>query len=79
MGTKTTMETSVDLPNLCASTEYIFEIRACNILDSRGDGCSKFVTKTTFLTERGTIGKSAGVSISAKPHIYGIIMLASYM
>ena len=65
------------------STEYIFEIRACNVLDSKGDGCSRFDTKATFMTERGKMGQPAGVSSSAEPQRSGskgqIIMLASYM
>ena len=79
----TTPETTVELPNLLASTEYIFEIRACNLLNSKGDGCSKFHSNATFITKRWKMGEPAGISNSAEPERYGIkgwiLILISYM
>ena len=79
----TTPETIVELPNLLASTEYIFEIRACNLLISKGDGCSKFHSKATFITKRGQMGEPARISNSAESERYGIkgwiLLLISYM
>jgi len=52
-----TNETMVDLPNLLAFTEYTFEIRACNVLDSKVHGCSTFDSTATFMTKRGKPGQ----------------------
>eukprot|EP00090_Calanus_glacialis_P006187 TRINITY_DN14855_c0_g1_i1.p1 TRINITY_DN14855_c0_g1~~TRINITY_DN14855_c0_g1_i1.p1 ORF type:complete len:1361 (-),score=228.52 TRINITY_DN14855_c0_g1_i1:1042-5124(-) len=52
-----TNETMVELPNLLAFTEYTFEIRACNVLDSKVHGCSEFDSKATFMTKRGKPGQ----------------------
>ena len=47
----------MELPNLLAFTEYTFEIRACNVLDSKVHGCSEFDSKATFMTKRGKPGQ----------------------
>ena len=70
----TTTETAVELHNLLAFSEYIFEIRACNLLDSKFGGCSKVHSKPTFMTKRGKMGEPEavctnpdGISNSAEP------------